>query len=330
MKKVKALAMFSGGLDSTLAIKVMLEQGIEVEALSFTTPFCLCEGKGGCVISKAARKLDIPLKKISIEQDYFEIVKNPKYGYGKYMNPCVDCRIYMLKKAKKYAEIIGAQFIITGEVLGQRPMSQRRKTLEIIEKEAGLVNKIIRPLSDKHFSETEAELKGLVEKTKLFDIRGRSRKKQMELAKKFEINEYPCPSGGCLLTYKEFAAKVKDILKYDDILDFKVIALLKIGRHFRYGKNKIIVGRNEEENSLLLSLKGEADNWFEAIGYGSPITLLQGPKTEDAIRMAACVTAKYSDCGGPLVNVKYEGKTKNGTFFVEPIVDELLYKIRIS
>ncbi len=329
MKKVKAIAMFSGGLDSILAVKMMLEQGIEVEALSFTSPFCLCESKEGGITSERAKNLGVPLRKIAIVQDYLKIVRNPKHGYGRYMNPCIDCRIYMLKKAKEYAEAVGAQFIFTGEVLGERPMSQRKKALEIIEKEAGLAGKVVRPLSAKNFPETEAELKGLVDRTRLLDIRGRSRKKQMELAKQYGIDEYPCPSGGCLLTYKEYAAKVKDILRHEDKIGLKEIAILKIGRHFRYGKNKIIVGRNEEENGQLLSLKGEADYYLEAIGCGSPITLLQGPKAASALRMAASITARYSDCRGPLVDVKFKSKKKSGTIQVEPMKDHFLAKIRI-
>ncbi len=327
--KAKAIAMFSGGLDSILAVKMMLEQGIEIEALTFTSPFCLCEGKEGCATTGTAKKLGVPLKKMSVDKDYFEIIRNPKHGYGRYMNPCIDCRIYMFTKAKKYADSVGAQFIITGEVLGERPMSQYRKALVTIEKETGLESKIVRPLSAKNFPETEPELKGLVDRNKLLDIKGRSRKKQIELAKQFGINGYPCPSGGCLLTYKEFAAKVKDIFQHKEELRFKDIALLKVGRHFRYGKNKIIVGRNEEENKQLLLLKDKYEYVLEAIGCGSPITLLQGPKTEAAVRRAAGITARYSDCKDMKVNVAFKGKGVNGNIHIKPIKDESLDEIRI-
>lgn len=330
MRKIKALAMFSGGLDSILAVKLMLEQGIDVEALSFVSPFCLCEGKGVCSTTATAEKLGIPLRKVSVGEDYLEVVKNPKHGYGRYMNPCIDCRIYMLKKAKEYADKIGAAFIFTGEVLDERPMSQRRKALEIIEKEAGLAGKILRPLSAKHLPETEAEKKGWIDRLRLLDIKGRSRKKQIELAQQFKINEYPCPSGGCLLTYREFAAKVKDLLEHQSKISFRDIALLKIGRHFRFGENKIIVGRNERENKELLSLKNPKDIWFEATGCGSPITLLQGPEKDEAIELAASITARYSDYQHiPVVIAVHKEETQTN-ITINPVTDEFLNTLRIK
>lgn len=207
---MKALALLSGGLDSTLAVKLMLDQGIYVEAINFVTPFCLCR-RSGCGAYEVAKRFNIPLKVVTVGLDYLRVVRKPKFGYGRGMNPCIDCRIFMLKKAKKYAKETGASFIFTGEVLDERPMSQHRKALEIIEKEAGLKGKILRPLSAKLLPQTEAEIKGWVDRTKLLGIRGRSRKKQIELAKKFGINDYPCPAGGCLLTYKEFANKLKEL-----------------------------------------------------------------------------------------------------------------------
>lgn len=330
MNRVKAIAMFSGGLDSTLAVKLMLDQGIQVEALSFTSPFCLCEGKGGCITTATANKLGIPMKKILVDEEYLGVIRDPKHGYGRFMNPCIDCRIYMLKKAKEYADKVGAHFIFTGEVLGERPMSQRREALETIEKEAELSGRILRPLSAKYLPETEAEKRGLVDSSKLLDIKGRSRKKQIELAEQFKIGDYPCPSGGCLLTYKEFAGKMKDLLEHQNEISVKDVAMLKVGRHFRYGRNKIIVGRNEEENKQLLSMKGVDDYWFEALGCGSPIALLQGPKTEDATKMAASVTARYSDSSNTEVEVKIEGKEKDDTIRVEPLKDESLEMIRVK
>ncbi|MGA9388765.1 MAG: hypothetical protein WBV70_08085, partial [Candidatus Bathyarchaeia archaeon] len=200
MKKTKALALLSGGLDSTLAVKLVLNQGVDVEAINFVSPFCLC-GKGGCGAAEAARRFNIPLKTMSVGEDYLRVIRKPKFGYGKNMNPCIDCRIFMLKKAKKYAKETGAAFIFTGEVLDQRPMSQHKKTLDLIEEEAGLKGKILRPLSAKLLQETDLEKKGLVNRERLLDIEGRSRRKQIELAEKLGIRDYPCPAGGCLLTY---------------------------------------------------------------------------------------------------------------------------------
>ncbi len=309
MKKVKALALLSGGLDSTLAVKLVLDQGIDVEAINFVTPFCLC-GKGGCGAAEAAKRFNIPLRVMSVGEDYLKIIRKPKFGYGKNLNPCIDCRIFMLKKAKKYAKETGAAFILTGEVLDQRPMSQHRKTLDLIEEKAGLRGKILRPLSARLLQETEEEKKGLVNREKLWNIEGRSRKKQIELAGKFGIQDYPCPAGGCLLTYREFADKMRDLFKHKKSVSFKDVALLKVGRHFRFGKNKIIVGRNEEENKALLRMKEAGDYCFEAQGCGSPITLLQGPKTKKAIEEAARLTAYHSDQKTGLVQVRLGKKNE--------------------
>jgi tRNA U34 2-thiouridine synthase MnmA/TrmU len=307
MKKLKALGLLSGGLDSTLAVKLILDQGIDVEAVNFVSPFCLC-GRGGCGAAEAARKLSVPLRVINVGEDYLRIVRRPRYGYGKNMNPCIDCRIFMLKKAKKCAKEMGAAFIFTGEVLDQRPMSQHRKTMDLIEEKAGLKGKILRPLSAKLLQETETETRGLVNREKLLDIEGRSRRKQIEIAEKIGLREYPCPAGGCLLTYREFASKVRDLFDHRKKVSLKDIALLKVGRHFRSGRNKIIVGRNEGENKILLQLREEQDYSFEAKGCGSPITLLQGPKTKKAVEEAARLTAYYSDQKVGGVEVKYGKK----------------------
>jgi tRNA-specific 2-thiouridylase len=249
-RKVKALALLSGGLDSTLAVRLILDQGIGVEALNFVSPFCLC-GKGGCGASETAKQLGVPLKVISVGEEYLKVIRKPKHGYGRNMNPCIDCRIFMLKKAKKYAEKSGASFIFTGEVLDERPMSQHYTALKAIEKEAELKNEILRPLSAKLLPETLIEKKGLVNREKLLAIRGRSRKPQIELAKRFSIADYPCPAGGCLLTYKEFANKLRDLFTHKKRVSVADVNMLKVGRHFRFGKNKIIVGRNETENKIL-------------------------------------------------------------------------------
>lgn len=327
--KVKALALLSGGLDSTLAVKLILDQGIDVEAINFVTPFCLCR-KGGCGASEVAKKLGVPLKVVSLGRDYLRIIRKPKYGYGRNMNPCIDCRIFMLKKAKNYAKKIGAAFIFTGEVLDERPMSQRMKALKIIEGEAGLKGKILRPLSAKFLPETEAEKKGLVDRNRLLNIRGRSRKRQIALAKEFGITDYPCPAGGCLLTYKEFAVKLRDLFRHRKRIALMDVQLLKVGRHFRFGENKIIVGRNKGENQALLKLKAQNDYVFEAQGCGSPITLLQGKKTKQAIEKAAQLTAYYSDQKTGEVHVKYGREKPEKSIFVEIPSKEEVEQLRIK
>jgi len=304
---MKALALLSGGLDSTLAVKLILEQGIDVVALKFTSPFCLCD-RGECHVTDIAKKLDVPLKIVSKGKEYLKVVRKPKYGYGSGMNPCIDCRIFVLKKAKEYADKLGAKFIFTGEVLDQRPMSQHMKALKIIEKEAGLEGKLLRPLSAKLLPPTEAEKNGWVDRSRLLAIKGRSRKQQIALAKSYNISNYPCPAGGCLLTCKEFANKLRDLFEHKKKVSMKDIELLKVGRHFRFNKNKIIVGRNQEENKKLLELKRSTDNIFEVPDYGSPITILQGKCTKDAIEFAAQLTAAYSDCKENKVLVRYGTK----------------------
>jgi len=291
---MKALALFSGGLDSTVALKLILEQGMKVEAVNFVTPFCQCR-KGGCGASEATKAFNVPLKVFNAGNEYLKMVRNPKFGYGKNLNPCVDCRIFMLKKAKKYAKATGAAFIFTGEVLDQRPMSQHKTTLDLIEKEAGLEGKILRPLSAKLLPQTEAEKQGFVNRKNLLDISGRSRRKQMEMARQFNITNYPCPSGGCLLTDRNFARKLADLFAHKKRVSTKDVYLLKLGRHFRFGKNKIIVGRNETENQMLLRAKLPNDFFFEVPNCGSPISILQGPKTKAAIEKAACLTSFHSD-----------------------------------
>jgi tRNA-specific 2-thiouridylase len=304
MARIKALALLSGGLDSILAAKLILNQGIDVVALHFVSPFCLCE-KGVFEASEAAKQLSVPLKVVDVGGEYLKMVRKPRHGYGKNMNPCIDCRIFILKKAKKYAKEVGASFIFTGEVLGERPMSQRFQAMKIIEEESGLKGKILRPLSARLLPETVMEKKGLVDREKLLDIRGRSRKPQIKLAKEFNIKDYPSPAGGCLLTCREYADKLRDLFKHKKRCSMADVSLLKVGRHFRLGKNKIIVGRNESENKILTAKKTRNDYYFEVPDVGSPITVLQGAKTKNAIETAAALTAFYSDAKNNRVTVKF-------------------------
>jgi tRNA-specific 2-thiouridylase len=221
------------------------------------------------------------------------------------MNPCIDCRIFILKEAKKYAKEIGAAFIFTGEVLGERPMSQHFSALQLVEEESGLKGKILRPLSARLLPETVMEKKGLVDRGKLLCIRGRSRKPQIKLAEEFNIRDYPSPAGGCLLTCREYASKLRDLFKHKKRCSMADVSLLKVGRHFRFGKNKIVVGRNEAENKILTAQKTQNDCYFEVPNIGSPITVLQGAKTKKAIKTAAALTAFYSDVKSGEVTVNF-------------------------
>lgn len=293
---VKAIGLLSGGLDSTLAVKLMIDQGIEVTAFNMITPFCTCTRKG-CKheAGKVAKQFGVPVKIIAVGEEYIEMIKQPKHGYGSNMNPCIDCRIFMFKKAKAYMESIGARFIFTGEVLGQRPMSQHKRAMNLIEKETGLQGLILRPLSAKLLPPTIPEEEQWVDREKLLDIQGRRRLPQIELAKKMGVKDYPCPGGGCRLTDPQFAKRIKEALDFgeDSIRD---IQLLKYGRHIRLPSGaKVIVGRNEEENKVLLQHMNPEDIALEVIGTGSPITLLQKHKDDDDLRQAAKICTRYSD-----------------------------------
>ena len=303
----KAVALFSGGLDSMLAIKLILEQGVEVHALNFLTIFCTCTSKG-CMhqATKAAKDLGVPLKVMNITKEYMEIVKNPKHGRGRAMNPCIDCRIFTFKKARSFMDEIGASFIITGEVLGQRPMSQRRHAIELIEKESGLKDLILRPLSAKLFEPTIPEKEGIVDREKLLDIQGRMRVRQISLAEELGISDYPCPAGGCLLTDKGFSNKLKDLLKYKPNYDLNDLHILKTGRQFRINaKSKLFVGRDEKENETLLSFSQPGDYIFDVIDIPSPIGLLRGDVTEKEIILSSSIIARYSDLKSDKIKVSY-------------------------
>jgi tRNA-uridine 2-sulfurtransferase len=294
----KAIALLSGGLDSTLAVKVLLDQGIAVEALNFTSPFCTCTGKNAGCKSEAVRvanEFNIPIKVMNKGVEYLEILKNPKHGYGKGMNPCIDCRIYLLKKAKEYMLEIGADFVFTGEVLGQRPMSQRRDTLRVIEKESGLEGLLLRPLSAKHFKPTLPEIEGWVDREKLLSIQGRSRKEQFELAAELDVKNYPCPAGGCLLTDPSFVGKVRDVFDHSEELNLRDFRLLKLGRHFRIGpKTKVILGRNDGENGLLEQAVQAGEATLRWSGGPSPLAALLGESSEELLAQAGQVLLRYT------------------------------------
>ncbi len=293
---MKAIALLSGGLDSTLAARIVLEQGIELEALNFITVFCTCTSKGEtCLASqKSVEALGIPLKVFNVSEEYLEVIKFPKHGYGSNMNPCIDCRIFMLKKAKAYMERSGASFIVTGEVLGQRPMSQRREAMKLIERESGLEGLILRPLSAKFLPPTIPEIEGWVDREKLLDIQGRSRKPQMQLAEQFGIRDYPCPAGGCLLTDPGFSKRLKDLMTHHPDFTINDVHLLKVGRHFRLSPDvKLIVGRRQDENQKIKTFARKEDILLKVNKIPGPLSLLRGRFKGDEVEKAASITARY-------------------------------------
>jgi tRNA-specific 2-thiouridylase len=333
---MKAIALLSGGLDSTLAAKMVLEQGIELEALNFLTVFCTCTNRGEtCLASqKAVNALGIPLRVFNVSEKYLHVVKHPEHGYGSNMNPCIDCRIFMMKKAKAYLEETGASFIVTGEVLGERPMSQRRDAMRLIEKEAGLDGLILRPLSAKLLPVSIPEKEGWVDREKLLKIQGRSRKPQIQLADHFGIRDYPCPAGGCLLTDPGFAKRMKDLILYHPDFFLNDVHLLKLGRHFRLSpKLKLVVGRNEEENQKVQTFSQEGDILFKVSRYPGPLSLLRGEAGETDIENAAAITVRYSKAKDlEKVEVICKEVKLNGdrTLSVSPISDKEIERWMIN
>ncbi|MGC8851087.1 MAG: hypothetical protein ACP5O3_02535 [Candidatus Micrarchaeia archaeon] len=293
----KAVALFSGGLDSILAVKLLLDQGVSVSALHFTSLFCNCDksaAKDGCgAAAKAIKQLGVPLTTIAKGMDYVKLVEHPKFGRGRAMNPCVDCRIYTLKRAKQFMQEIGASFLVSGEVLGQRPMSQNKRAMDLIEEEAGVQGILLRPLSAKLLPPTKPELEGVVDREKLLAISGRSRSQQIKMAEDYGL-DYPCPSGGCMLTEAGFAAKLKDLFDHHPDYDLRDVSLLKVGRHFRFSeRTKIIVGRNEAENKVLQSLKKDGETLLTPL-FPGPSALVCGDQAVDAIHEAASLIAFYA------------------------------------
>jgi tRNA-specific 2-thiouridylase len=330
MTRTKALSLLSGGLDSILATELIRRQGIEVITFNIKTPFGIPKKNGSSEATQAAHQLKTPLKIITVKQDYLRMLRKPKHGYGRNLNPCIDCKIFILKKAKKYAKEIGADFIFTGEVLGERPMSQHFPALERIAEESGLKGKLLRPLSAKLLPETMAEKKGLVDRNKLLGIQGRSRKPQFALAREYEITTYPSPAGGCLLTCEEYSKKLRDLFENKKRLSMEDVALLRIGRHFRLGKNKMIVGRNETENKYLTANKTGNDIFLELADVPGPVTILQGPKTKVATETAAKLTAYYSDAKSEKVLVKFGRESLNKTITVALPEKAYVEKLRIG
>ena len=297
-EKKKVVALLSGGLDSQLAIKMMQEQGFDVSAVAIKTPFCDFDCGRGCgfEIRERADDLNVNLKTVYLGDEYIEMLKHPKHGIGAGFNPCIDCRSMMFDAAKKHMEDIGAEFIISGEVLGQRPMSQHAPALRTIEKESDLVGKIVRPLSAALLPETDPEKNGLIKRENLGMIRGRTRRNQLDMAKKYGIENPPNAGGGCLLTEPQFGIKAKDLFSHTENPTINDIDLLKIGRHFRLDEQtKFIVGRNKDENEMIKAIALPGDILLEAKDFVGPVSILRGSNAKEHLKFASSVTLRYSD-----------------------------------
>lgn len=308
LKQRKAIALISGGLDSMLAAKLIMEQGVHVEGLNFYTGFCH-SGHTSAIRNKKKNKpirndaiwvcenLGMELHIEDIVEPYKEVLLNPKYGYGKNLNPCLDCKIFMVNKAKQWMEEHGFDFIITGEVVGQRPKSQRKEAMPVVMKQSGADDLLLRPLCAKHLPPTKPEREGWVDREKLLDFQGRNRKPQMALAKSFGFDEYAQPAGGCcVLTDTNYSRRLEDMWAHRSSRDYDMddIILLKAGRHIRPNKHyKLIVGRDMSENNFLTGYKS-AFTSMQVTSHKGPLALIDGSPSEDDLQLSARIIARFS------------------------------------
>lgn len=311
----KALGLLSGGLDSSLAALCLKRQGIEVTAVAFVTPFF-----GAGKARRAAAQMGIPLLVREIGAMHLEMVKQPVYGYGKNLNPCIDCHAMMFRLAGEIMLREGFDFLFSGEVLGQRPMSQNLSALRAVAKYSGFPERILRPLSARLLPVTPMEEAGLVDRDRLLDIQGRSRRRQEELAREWSLGNYPSSGGGCLLTEKHFSDRLRDLITHEPDCTPDDVELLKTGRQFRLSPQaRLAVGRNQQDNDRLHELAGTGDFLLRCVGFSGPLGVLSGtPERADQER-AAAVVAGYGKGGGEeFVEVLMTGPDGESTLRVRP------------
>ncbi|MEJ5338475.1 MAG: hypothetical protein WHS43_02335 [Aquificaceae bacterium] len=337
--KVRAVALFSGGLDSSLAVRLLQDQGIEVKALHFYTGFCITEHKrrlglkredGSQYVNpalRAAAQLHVPIEMVDVSQEYFDVILNPKYGYGKNVNPCVDCRIFMLRKTKEIMEKEDYHFVVTGEVLGQRPMSQTFERLMLIEKEAGLEGYILRPLSAKLLPETIPERLGWVDRERLLGISGRGRKKQIALAKKYSL-EYQQPAGGCCyLTDENYAYRFREAFEMEGTITRDDLVLFSVGRHFRLPSGaRLITARNEGEVRFLMGFRNRYSHAYRKDLKGT-FALIKGELRDEEKKLVADIVARYSKNEPCEVVINFNSKEE--TLRGKPAQEEIVESLKI-
>ena len=324
----RALALISGGLDSLLATRVVQQQGVHVEGINFYTGFCV-EGHTHAIRKKdrrrnkrnnalwVAEQLGIKLHIVDIVEDYKQIVFNPQYGYGANLNPCLDCKIFMVKKAREWIERNDFDFVITGEVVGQRPKSQRSETMPVVQHDSGIEDRLLRPLCAHRLPETLPEREGWIDRDRLYGFSGRGRKPQMALAAEFGFEDYAQPSGGCcFLTDRSYSVKLRDLwqARGERQYDLDDIMLLKVGRHVRPAPHfKIIIAREEGEGNFLSGYRKNYPS-LKTVSHGGPLALLDGSPTTDDIELAARIIGRYSQGrNAPEISLEYrstEGETR--------------------
>ncbi len=316
----KAIGLLSGGLDSVLAIRLVMEQGIEVVALHIILPFLTSRED---FVGPAAEWLGTRLVRKELGEDFIDVLKYPRYGYGRGFNPCIDCRLYMLRMARQLMEEEGAAFVVTGDVLKQRPKSQTQDALNIEDKWSGLNGLIVRPLSGARLVPTLPEIDGTLDRSRFLGLSGKTRKAQLELAVQKGLTAYSAPAGGCSLTNREFAIKARTFLSLVSDASIQDLALLRWGRHFYTGGTHIIVGRDQEDNSHIMDSMEPGDVVFRVPAVGSPIVLLQGDVTELTLMTAAQLTAVYSDTSScDVAEVEYTGAGLHGSIAIEQTAGE--------
>ena len=314
-----------------LAAKIMVDLGVDVHAVYFAQPWGCCDKAKALA---TAERLGIKFVPLQLDERYLEIIKKPKYGYGTALNPCRDCRIHMFGRAGQYMRAIGADFVFTGEVLGQRPMSQMRESMRLIERDANLEGRLLRPLCAQLLAPTIPEQEGLIDRARLLNISGRSRKEQLKLAEKFGITDFPAPAGGCLLTKEPFADRMRDVFKYG-YRHFRETIALKWGRHFRVSEHfKIVIGRDEAENAALIRYAHSDDHILGLETKDGPIGIVKGENPSDEIlQMAAGLMqrfSRYKDAES-IVTHCWPSKDKNSLRKIQsvPLEESVIEKIKI-
>ena len=303
---IRALALLSGGLDSALAARMVLDQGVEVIGLHLESPTA-CRSD----VHAVARELSVTLEVREKGQAYLELLRHPRFGYGKNMNPCVDCRIFMFHIGRDVMRQVGAQFLVTGEVAGQRPMSQGKNTLSLIDREAELEGWVLRPLSALLLPETEPERRGWIARSSLLGISGRGRLEQLALADRYGLTHHQSPGGGCLLTDPVFSVKLEDLLAHggEERTGMDDVALLRLGRHFRIRDDlKVVLGRNQLENARLAEFENDARWRVVPDGFNGPTALVCGPRGETELEVALRLIADYTREPKPEYEVRWESE----------------------